>query len=226
VRAGEGVSSEVAADNRPCLGDGFQEEMMMDMAEGEAEELLGDSMDELELTYQEGDPLGFGGDLPFDEVESITIDAGSVAEVADGFAAAAEAAGLPDDLPAGPGVGSSSSSSGPMQHEEVPPPPLAPWQCLSAPSGAGYVYDGMRSVLRIQRGKPKNSVTVTCYRHSGCHLLLSQARCPSDETLCKWLFEVGVAPVGAPKEVGKQLAQDHMRLGKSRWSAKGQAGLS
>lgn len=38
---------------------------------------------------------------------------------------------------------------------------------------SGYIYNATRSVLRIQVGKPnKRSTTITCYKHTGCSLLV------------------------------------------------------
>ena len=76
---------------------------------------------------------------------------------------------------------SSSSSS-------TAPAPMDPISIMVADivdpeSGMGYFYYQGRSVLRIQRGKPKNSVTINCYRHPGCHLCVREHICPDNNTL-------------------------------------------
>ena len=98
-----------------------------------------------------------------------------------------------------------------------------PWARLDGPSASGYCYIGGRSVMRVQRDKPRGSTTVNCYMHASCKLLLSNKRCPDDITLKRWLFEVGPARPDAPKETRAALAKEHMSLGRSKWSARGQA---
>ena len=110
--------------------------------------------------------------------------------------------------------------------EQAPPPALdppaeeQPWQRLGDPSQMGYCYLDGRSVLRIQRGKPKNSCTVTCYRHSGCHLLLTMARCPSTDTLKQWAFEVPALAADASPAERKAQARKHMDMAMGRWGAR------
>jgi hypothetical protein len=81
-----------------------------------------------------------------------------------------------------------SSSSAPHPSPVVDPIPGAAEDPLALVAElqlgqAGYVYLRGRHVLRIQRGKPANSVTVNCYRHPGCILCIRQHKCPDDDTL-------------------------------------------
>lgn len=94
-----------------------------------------------------------------------------------------------------------------------------PWERMTEVTPLGYVYMGGRSVLRIQRGRPTNSCTITCYMHGSCHALLGLARTPDDETIKKWLFEVPPAPEGATPAEAKALAKRHSQLLKDRYSA-------
>lgn len=135
--------------------------------------------------------------------------------IATTFVEAAEAVGLGSvaegtaglEVPVGPEM--------PPESEEV-----EPWQRLTAPSPVGgYVNDGERSVLRIQRNKPPGRCTVTCYRHRGCHVLLNLDRTPPDAELYKWLFEVAPATTEHSREEAKALAAEHTSLAKARWSA-------
>lgn len=96
-----------------------------------------------------------------------------------------------------------------------------PWEGLQGGSKLGYWYMNGRTVMRIQRDNPRGSTTVNCYVHSGCRLLLSNARCPEDSVLKRWLFETPPAPDGAPAAVRASFAQQHMQLAKSRWTARG-----
>ena len=85
---------------------------------------------------------------------------------------------------------------------------------------AGYAYYKHRSVMRIQRGKPKNSVTINCFRHASCRLTIAEARCPPDVDLYKWLFEVDENLPGDTGEARKEKAKTHMSLGRDKWYAK------
>ena len=114
----------------------------------------------------------------------------------------------------------------PVPDESVVPEAkeLEPWEELSDPGPFGYLYRNGRQVLRIQRGRPHNSCTVTCYRHPSCHLCLSLARCPDDDTLKRWVFEIDAPPDRASDAERKALTAAHKALGKSRWGGKGSAG--
>lgn len=73
--------------------------------------------------------------------------------------------------------------------------------------------------MRVQRGKPQGRCTVNCYLDARCSLLLNLNRAPSDAELCKWLYAVPAAPPGAPSSEVKELAREHMAIGKAKWSA-------
>ena len=95
-----------------------------------------------------------------------------------------------------------------------------PWRDLAPPDAFGYVHtiSTGRGRMRIQRGKPKGRVSISCFRHTGCRLLLNEARCPPDEALFQWLFEGPDEQVGDSREVKRRLAEAHMKSAKDRWS--------
>ena len=103
-----------------------------------------------------------------------------------------------------------------------PPPPPPPWEGLSPPSATGYVYDSNqagRSVMRIQRAKPSpGSTQVSCYQHTGCTALFSTWRCPTDQPLYEWLFEVEGNVPGMSAAQRKALSKRHMAIGKASWT--------
>ena len=101
---------------------------------------------------------------------------------------------------------------------------LEPWEELTPPGVLGYLYRHGRQVLRIQRGRPKNSCTVTCYRHPNCILCLSLSRCPDDDALNRWVFEIDAPPDGVSADQRKALTAAHEALGMSRWGANGSKG--
>ena len=174
-------------------------------------------MNELGDTYgiPDGDPdaappglVGHvGGDLEPDPV--LPDDAKDLAaEVMEGAAGVAGDIGLePDDGPAA-GV------------EALPPAPPPEDDAWEGPSASGYLFRGGRSVLRIQRGAPINSVTVSCYKHPSCRMCLGEARCPSDDVLKAWYDEGETPSPDATAAEKRVLAQQHMKLGMDRWSAK------
>ena len=190
----------------------------MDLLDHEAEEAEQEGMNELRDTYgiPDGDlhaaPPGLvghiGGDLEPDPV--FPEDAQDLAdEVAEG---AADVAG---------GIGLEPDDDGPAAEVEVLPPAPPPeddvWE---GPSISGYCYLGGRSVLRIQRGAPANSVTVSCYKHPSCRMCLSEARCPSNDGLKAWYHEGETPSPDATTDEKRLLAKQHMKLGMDRWSAK------
>lgn len=149
-----------------------------------------------------------------------------VAEVVQELSQDLADASLVDEVgPLGNGSASSSDApaSAPNAFEAPPSAQSMPWERLSEVSPLGYVYDSGRSVMRIQRGKPKNSVTVNCYKHSRCTVLLTEARCPSDMELKKWLFAVEPPAPGCSIAEAKELASRHMSVGKAQWTARGGA---
>lgn len=106
---------------------------------------------------------------------------------------------------------------------EVPaasaPPAQQPWELLLPPSQAGYISDGSKTVLRIQRDKPPGRCTISCYRHPGCNFLLNMGRTPPNEDLYRWLYEVEAATPDQSTAERKALAKRHSALAKERWSA-------
>lgn len=129
--------------------------------------------------------------------EDVGVAEGSVFGEADGEEDAAEAAPAP----------SASSTA-------------QPWELLSDPSPvAGYVTDGKRTVMRIQRGKPLGRCTVTCYRHPSCNVLLNLNRTPDNQDLYRWLYEVEETKPDATPAEKKRLSTLHTSLAKARWSA-------
>lgn len=197
----------------------FDDDDAMDSREQEAADALEQGIsEELELLLR---PTDAGDNGSSDGGAGVTgavedaPDEAAVATVAAGVAEALADAGVADDDLDPPGDGAESAAMAP------PPPPPAEelWRQLGPTTAMGYVYDSTpRSVLRIQRGKPKNIVTVICYLHPGCKLLLTEARCPPDEALKQWLYEVPRAAPGSAE--GRQLAATHMALGKGRWGGR------
>lgn len=223
-----GEESDMDITGGPSEHNDLREEVL-DLADFEAESLGSSDVEELEATFADDaapnatDTLGereAGG--PADATEpdpgfASTLSA-LIEEVVDG-----ETEGGGSACPTTTGAQSSSSAdplpSAPLAHVAGEAGEVPPWAMLSAVSATGYVYDGMRSVLRIQRGKPQGSVTISCYKHAGCRLLVSIARCETDEEIKKWYFEVGPPPEGASSADKKALAKRHMDLGKAKWFA-------
>lgn len=98
---------------------------------------------------------------------------------------------------------------------DPPPPPPPPERC-TGPSPMGYVSFEGRSILRILRGNPKNSLSIKCYRHPGCTWLLPLRLAPPDADLIAWSFEVPPATPGMPPAEAKELARRHIKLAE-RW---------
>lgn len=74
-------------------------------------------------------------------------------------------------------------------------------------------------MLRIQRGKPANRVTISCYRHPSCNILVNESRAPSDQDVFSWLYEVEPVAQGMSKEERQELARRHKKLARDRWTA-------
>ena len=185
----------------------------MDMAEAEVEALGNSELAaELEATFGGDDDVagGTGGDLD-EYVPHLEED------VADPVAERVVLEGL--DEVVDPELETSAVEDRPEADEPPPPPELEPWEETSDPSPLGYCYYRGRQVLRIQRGKPAHSVSISCYRHNSCTLLLGMTRCPPDHILKQWCFEVEANPPGATRAARVALAREHMALGKGRWSA-------
>lgn len=195
---------------------------MLDIAENEDELFEQDLWDEMWDTYHGGSAAAATTLQPADtQVEAQEPDPETMEAVIAETEAVADNVGLAGEDAAECGRASSSGDAGSAHvHAETVSPPSHPSDSLSDPSPMGYIYEACRSVMRIQRGKPSGSVTVNCYRHPGCHLLLSQSRCPDDSTLKRWLFEVDPAPAEATTAERQALARRHMALAKARWSGK------
>lgn len=230
-------SAELTSDMAVDLGRGIGEEsertqgaLQEEMDIAEAEDLLSDdsTMSELFATYgaaAEDDPscLGrvggiaddFQDDLPDAEQDGLIAT-----QVAEELSKAAAEVGLEGDL-----LASSASSTDPptmvedgegQAAPEAATPALAE---LTDPSSLGYMYLNGRSIARVQYGKPKKSVTINCYRHPGCRLLLSESRCPDLSELKRWVFAVEAPEPGATQQDKKELAKQHMALGRESWFA-------
>lgn len=206
----------------------------MDMREDENQDLDDDDLAELEATYEmEAGGVDASANVVADVAEraleplaSARPDGSTIEEVAaslvggvPGVEALAEEPGETDmdrnnSLPDQAGPLADEVAAGLVQA------PLEPWQRMTPPSAAGYIYFEGRSVMRIQRNKLVGRLTLTCYRHPQCNMLINLDRAPPDEVLKQWLFEVGAPEEGASKEDRKALAKEHMRIGKARWTAR------
>lgn len=103
-----------------------------------------------------------------------------------------------EEMPAPSGTTASSSTSPSMPEPAAEPQAVAPdTSMLTGPTEMGYVYQEGRVIMRVQRGKPKNSLSVKCYKHSQCTFLLSLRCAPSDEELLQWSVAVPAPPPGA-----------------------------
>lgn len=123
------------------------------------------------------------------------------------------------------GAEGASSSAAPPPAAEGPPPeevvmaPPQPWDNFIGPSASGYVHDAGRAVLRIQRGKPANRVTLSCYKHPGCTLLVNENRAPDNLEIFKWFVEVE-SPHGDMSTAEKRaLTARHKALARAKWTA-------
>lgn len=230
-QAPAGAGSSVAAaeaidpDNAMPLADDtpWNSNEDMDLREVCAEEIDDpELLAELEATFglSSHTPLaaGDGGDgAPDAEPDEQPPDEEVVRSVA---------AGVLEALASVEGGGDASASAS-SNGDAAPPPPqpevaaMEPWLALGETTELGYVYDAQpRSVMRIQRGKPKRSVTINCYIHTGCRMLLTEDRCPDDSVLKRWLFEVPAPSPGCSRDEARHLAEQHMALGKGRWGGK------
>ena len=105
--------------------------------------------------------------------------------VAEEFAGAAVAIGLAEDAAEADSDLAAGARSDGAPAEDSAEGAAQPWEQVSDPFPSGYCYLNGRSVLRIQRGRPASSCTITCYLRPSCNLLLTQARCPPDSELKK-----------------------------------------
>ena len=180
-----------------------------------------ESADEIANTFDpvSGTPAApcDGGDGAADEP-----DEGGMPDPATAAAVAAGVSEFLDGLDIGAGDATGGADDPSAGGDGVPdPPPREPWEELGEPTSLGYIYDSTpRALLRIQRGKPPRNVTINCYRHSGCKMLLSEDRAPDDCTLKRWLFEVPAAAPGSSTMEARSLTEQHMALGYGRWGGK------
>lgn len=77
-------------------------------------------------------------------------------------------------------------------------------------------------MLRVLRGNPKGSLSVRCYRHTGCSFLLSERLAPDDDDLISWAYDVPGNEPGMSTEERKALAQRHKGLA-DKWRPKKKA---
>lgn len=216
------------------MGVGQVEERYLDMLEDEGELLDDEDIEELAVAYSSALE---GHNLPNRAIDDVVdrasatlapdvADEATVAEVTAIFEETAEAVVLSSDLqPGEPSSASAPSASAADEHQsptadQLPPPPPLLWQQLIGPSASGYVYLDGRAVMRIQRGKPTGRLTLSCYRHTRCSMLINLDRAPSDETLKQWLFEVEPTPPDSSKEARQTLTKRHLDLARSQWTAK------
>lgn len=212
------------------LGDGG--EGVMDLVDDERADLDDDDLMELAATYAHElgppvSPAGIIADVEERVAESLvpeTADPDTVRAVGAEVEQAAQAAGLGEQLEeveaSGAGAGIAPTDAPPAEKDLLPPPAREPWELMSEPSASGYLYFEGRSVMRIQRGKPTGRLTLTCFRHPGCNLLINLPRAPNDLELKKWLFEVEPAPAGASMAERQALAKRHVQLARARWTAR------
>lgn len=139
------------------------------------------------MAGSEGEALGLEGDAEAEGSDMLPSEA-----VAHGNAADA------DDPPAGP-LGQEDMSA-------------AEAFKVTGPSPMGYVCQDGKTVMRIQRGNPKGSLSVRCYQHSKCSFLLSLKDAPSDDDLIRWCFAVSAKESAASTAEAAKLAQDHLKL--------------
>lgn len=151
----------------------------------------------------------------------VEADPHVVAAVAQGMSAIAQEVAL-EEVEAG-SASSSSIGPGASGAQATEPPseasPATPWLIVSDPSASGYMYHEGRSVGRVQYGNPKNSVTINCYQHPSCRLLIAESRCPELLTIKKWLFDVEPPQADATTEEKREMAKRHMASGRAAWFA-------
>lgn len=228
--APQGANPPTWWDDAPHLGDGASADELSDW--------LDDVIEEVEAQGVGGHPAVGGEPTAFCAGDALVGDLApdrgergdDLEEEAAAFAVAAAAAGVSDEGVCDPlqveeeGVEPPSAAGEPAAGSSgdgaAPPPVPQPWEEMVGPSPlGGYVYYQGRSVLRIQRDKPKGKCTVTCYRHRRCHFLLNLNRTPTDLDLFKWLFELPPTESSATDEEKKALTARHMGNARAKWSA-------
>lgn len=209
-----------AAPERPTsdLGDEFD---LCDL-DKELENLLEEDLAELAATYDIDSGLPGGSASEFNKVVVEDPVLSEPAGLGDAIQEIAELVGLGAEEPEGrapaeqlPATATSfQEATAATGSEVVVSQPVSLMQRLgiAPPSQMGYVYYDNRSVVRIQRGKPKGSISVKCYNHPGCSWLLSLSAAPSDDEIIGWLFEVPPPPEGTPTAEAKALTKKHLAL--------------
>lgn len=199
------------------------------MADEEDIASVGSDLDELAATYgvagedDDGAAPGrvgaLGGDLE-GGMPSVEEDPDVVCAVGQGLDEAGLASAL-GDMSGGAASSSDAPPAAAPHQDLVPPAPVAPdaTMMVGDPSASGYMHCEGRAIGRVQYGKPKNSVTINCYRHTNCRLLIAESRCPDLLALKRWLLEVEPAAPGASKAERLEVAKLHMASGRSQWFA-------
>ena len=125
---------------------------------------------------------------------------------------------------AGASASSSSGHAAPSEGVVVPEPMIAitvvePWTRLGEPGVIGYLYLDGRSILRIQRGRPKHSTAINFYQNHGrSQLTIGEAKATNDETK-RWAFEVALGIIEPTTAENRELGDRHMAIGRARWYA-------
>lgn len=193
----------------------------MDLADDELASLPDSDQDELLATYIEAphgveDPsMADAG--PSAMASSDNTDEGHQEGVM--IAEAMEEAGLGAevDCDAGDADPAGSGDEAPLA-QDAPPPP-SPWSSCVGPSQVGgYVYDGGRSILRIQRGGPAKRVTISCFRHPSCSILVNESRAPPDLEIFQSFFEVEATTPEMSGQERRGLTARHKALARARWT--------
>ena len=184
-----------------------------------------DTEDAFECEGRCGHGHGFGeiGVAPtLDTDERCAVAAGvadEVGDVMDGLDLGPEPL-----VAAGASASSSSGHAAPSEGVVAPEPTTAitdvePWTRFGEPGVTGYLYLDGRSILRIQRGRPKHSTTISCYHNHGrCQLTIGESKATNDE-IKRWAFEVAPGSTESTAAERRELGERHMAIGRARWYA-------
>ena len=150
-----------------------------------------------------------------------------VEALAEGLSLGAEHIGLGDDSEKDKSEASGSAAEGgaASSSNACPDAPAAnsgpQWQDLDGPGSLGYYYYRGRSVMRVVRGKPRNTVNLRCFQHPKCGLWFPLRNAPSDdEPFKRWLFSCREVTSADSREDRLALAQEHTEAARRLWSAK------
>lgn len=196
----------------------------MDLADAELQSLAGSDTEELTLTYllagaDAEDPAatdhGQQGTHASMNIEPSAEQLAAMETAMDETGIEGASSGDVPGADGGPDVGVAAAQPA---DEVVAPPP--PWATLVHPTGpSGYYYQNGRSVLRIQRGKPAGRVTISCYRHPACTILVNESRAPPDEEVFEWLYSVPPATAEMSPAERKALSAQHRGIAREKWTA-------